>query len=63
MGKIHWYLGFEVICNRTARSISINQQAYIESVLERFNLTDANPATLLSCSLRDEYSGFERLRW
>ena len=46
MGEIHWYLGFEVKCNRNMQSISINQQVYIESVLERFNLTGANLATL-----------------
>ena len=27
LGKIHWYLGFEVKHDRSARTISINQQA------------------------------------
>ena len=43
LGEIHWYLGFEVKCDRSARTVSINQQAYIDSMTEKFKLTNAKP--------------------
>ena len=46
MGEINWYLGFEIKRDKTAGTISINQRSYIESMLERFKLMDANPTTL-----------------
>jgi len=46
MGEINWYLGFEIKWDKTAGTISINQRSYIESMLERFKLMDANPTTL-----------------
>ena len=33
---IKWFLGFEIQKNRKSRMISINQCAYIESMLEKF---------------------------
>ena len=42
-GPIQWFLSFEVKQNRTARTVSINQQAYIESMVEKFRLTSAKP--------------------
>ena len=42
-GEIHWYLGFKVKHNRQMQTISINQQVYIESIVERFRLTSARP--------------------
>jgi len=40
-GPINWFLGFQIKRDRKAKSISINQQAYIESMVERFRLTEA----------------------
>ena len=41
LGPIHSLLGIEVIRNRLARTISLSQSAYINSILSRFSLTDA----------------------
>ena len=40
-GKMHWSLGFEIKRDRAARAISINQRAYIEALLKKFQLTNA----------------------
>ena len=40
-GPIKWFLGFEIKRDRKARTISINQRAYIESMVEKFRLTNA----------------------
>ena len=45
MGEIKWYLSFEVKWDRPQRTISINQQAYIESLADRFRLVNAKPVT------------------
>ena len=39
-GPIKWFLGFEIRRDRRAKTISINQQAYIESMVEKFRLTN-----------------------
>ena len=39
-GEIKWFLGFEIKCDRTARTISISQQSYIRTIIERFRLTN-----------------------
>jgi len=44
-GPISWFLGFEIKRDRKARTISINQSAYIQRVLEKFNLTNAKPVS------------------
>ena len=41
---INWFLGFPIWRNREARMISINQQAYIESMLKKFR--QQSPAML-----------------
>jgi Reverse transcriptase (RNA-dependent DNA polymerase) len=38
---IKWFLGFQIKRDRKSKTISINQQAYIESVVEKFGLTNA----------------------
>jgi Reverse transcriptase (RNA-dependent DNA polymerase) len=43
LGDLHWLLGIEVKRDRESRTISFSQCAYIERILERFNLQDANP--------------------
>jgi hypothetical protein len=40
-GPINWFLGFQIKRDRKSRTISINQKAYIESVVEKFRLTGA----------------------
>ena len=42
-GELHWYLGFEVRRDWAVRTISINQCAYIEQMVKRFQLTNAKP--------------------
>lgn len=46
LGETHFLLGFEIQRNRTARTISINQGAYIDTIADRFNLSDAKPVYL-----------------
>jgi hypothetical protein len=45
LGPIHWLLGIKISRNRAARTISLSQTAYIESIINRFNLTDAKSVT------------------
>ena len=44
-GELSWFLGFEVKRDRAARTISINQQAYIEAMVNKFRLTNAKPVS------------------
>ena len=44
-GPIQWFLGFEIKRNRKARTISINQQVYIETMVEKFGLTSTKKTT------------------
>src|SRR5271170_7555962 len=44
-GLINWFLGFQIKRDRKARTLSINQRAYIIGLTEKFRLTDAKPAT------------------
>ena len=39
-GPIKWFLGFEIRRNQEARTLSINQQAYIEAMVNKFGLTN-----------------------
>jgi len=41
LGPIHSLLGIEVTHDRAARTISLSQSAYVDSILSRFSLTDA----------------------
>ena len=40
-GPTKWFLGFQIKRDRESRTISINQHAYIETVVEKFRLTNA----------------------
>jgi len=42
-GDVKWILGMLVERDRTARTIPISQEAFIGSLLARFNLSDATP--------------------
>jgi len=44
-GDVKWILGMLVERDRTARTISISQEAFITSLLTRFNLSDATPVS------------------
>ena len=41
LGEIHWLLNLKINQNKQVGTISIPQEAYINSILERFNLQDA----------------------
>lgn len=45
LGPMHWILGIEVQRDRAARTLAISQRAYIDTIVARFNLESANPAT------------------
>ena len=42
-GPIHWFLGFQISCDRTVRTISINQSVYIQAMVDKFRLTNSTP--------------------
>ena len=44
-GPIKWFLGFEIKHDRKAKTIAINQRAYIELMVEKFPLTNAKPVS------------------
>ena len=44
-GPIKWFLGFEIKQNQKAGTLSINQRACIEAMVERFRLTNAKPVS------------------
>ena len=43
LGEVRWILGMKVKHDWTARTISISQEAFIDSILACFNLADAAP--------------------
>ena len=43
LGPIHWLLGIKVTRDRGARTISLSQESYIDTIIRRFNLDDAKP--------------------
>ena len=45
-GPIKWFFGFKIRQNRKEKSISINQQAYIKTMVEKFELTNAKRVTM-----------------
>jgi hypothetical protein len=42
---IKWFLGFKIKRDRNARTLAINQHAYIENMVEKFQLTNAKPVS------------------
>ena len=46
LGEIEWLLGVEVKRDRKARSISLSQRAYINSIIDEFNLGEATPLSV-----------------
>ena len=43
LGPVHWLLGIKITRNRAARTISLSQSSYIDSILARFSLSDVHP--------------------
>lgn len=43
LGAMRWILGIEVKRDREAKTIAISQRSYIDTIVARFNLEDANP--------------------
>ena len=43
LGEVRWLLGFEIYRDRSARTLSLSQRDYIDTLLTQFNLRDANP--------------------
>lgn len=46
-GPIKWFLGFQIKRDRESRTISINQRAYIEAMVDKFKLTNAKKVAIL----------------
>jgi len=46
LGELTWLLGLKVERDQTARTITLSQEAYINTVLEQFHLEEANPVTM-----------------
>jgi hypothetical protein len=44
LGELTWLLGLKVERDRDARTVTLSQKAYVDTVLERFRLTDAKSA-------------------
>jgi hypothetical protein len=43
-GPVSYFLGFNIHRDRAARKLYISQEHYVESVLDRFGMTDSSPA-------------------
>jgi len=43
IGPIHWLLGIKVTHNRDARTLSLSQESYTNTILTCFNMANANP--------------------
>jgi hypothetical protein len=42
-GPVSYFLGFNVFRNRSERKLFVSQEHYIESILDRFDMTDCKP--------------------
>ena len=41
LGELHWLLNLKIERDRTSRSISFSQEAYIDKMMNRFHLEDS----------------------
>jgi hypothetical protein len=46
LGPILWLLGIAITRDEANRTLSLSQQAYIESILRRYNFTDCKPLSM-----------------
>jgi hypothetical protein len=44
MGQLHWLLGIQITFNRD--SIELSQEAFVDKILERFEMNDSHPTLL-----------------
>jgi Reverse transcriptase (RNA-dependent DNA polymerase) len=45
LGDIHWLLGVAIMWDREARTVSLSQASYVDTVVAHFKMQDAYPAT------------------
>lgn len=45
LGPTSWLLGVEIKCNRSKRTLTLDQHQYIQDLLKRFNMEDCKPVT------------------
>lgn len=48
LGELKWLLGMEIKRDRAARTLNINQTAYLKQVLERYGMSDCRPLSVPS---------------
>ena len=46
LGACSWLLGIKITCNISARTVSLSQTAYIDSIITRFNFDDLKPSSI-----------------
>jgi hypothetical protein len=44
MGQLHWVLGIQITFNHN--SIELSQDAFVDTILERFQMNDSHPTLL-----------------
>jgi hypothetical protein len=59
LGPVRWLLGFEIRRDRAARRITMSQSAYIDTLAERFHLTQARSRTVPLSPHVDLYASAE----
>ena len=53
LGEAHWFLVMEITCDWVAQMISINQNQYIQRIIDRFELGSMWPvSTLMAANLK-----------
>lgn len=60
LGPLSWYLGIKIDYNRELGTTLISQQAYINTVVERFSLENARPSDVPMASSRVETTPVKR---
>ena len=46
LGEIHWLLGIKILRDRAARTISLAQTSYIDSIVKRYGLQDSKTVSI-----------------
>ena len=64
LGKLHWLMNLKINRNRTNKSISFSQEAYIDKILNQFNLQDSKthitPLDPNTCLTKDQCSSTDK---
>jgi hypothetical protein len=45
LGEARWILNMEIVCDRTAHTIMLSQQRYVETILDRNGMSSCRPIT------------------